>query len=277
MILDELKTATDIIPDEHDGSYELVRETVKSLATVPIDQIDVNDLDMLYSMAIGTWKIGVDKKLKRIKESNLRDIEKTKLSAVLEKVKNKSIQHYYKDNVEIKDNEWFIGMFGTGFQTFQSKADKNSAQRFINLCIDLLNMEDAIAMFVKVDEVFSQGIKGMQSAAASVVLHCLKPTIFPIINSGIDNTIIKEFREIGVPLIKPKELKTYIKNSKLLMKFRDDNCSYKNYRVMDLMMFNDTEDLSISNAKFIKWFAPLISALNPNPAQLRDIYSKFAH
>ena len=94
MKLDELKTAADIVPDEHDGSYELVRETVKSLSTVPLDQIDVKDFDLLYSMAIGTWKIGVDKKLQRIKEIHLSDVEKKKLSVVLDKVKNKSMQHF---------------------------------------------------------------------------------------------------------------------------------------------------------------------------------------
>ncbi len=62
-LLQDIMTMEDVIPDEHDGSYELVRETVKSLSNINLDRIDIPDLDMLYFMAVGTWKGGVDYKL----------------------------------------------------------------------------------------------------------------------------------------------------------------------------------------------------------------------
>ena len=34
-MIEELKTIPDVDPDKHDGSYELVRETVESLSTIP--------------------------------------------------------------------------------------------------------------------------------------------------------------------------------------------------------------------------------------------------
>ena len=65
-LLDKLKNAVDIVPDKHDGSYELVRETVEAYASMDsLHDIDYNDLELLYYMAIGTWQINIDKKKKR--------------------------------------------------------------------------------------------------------------------------------------------------------------------------------------------------------------------
>lgn len=231
-MIEELKTVDDIEPDKHDGSYELVRETVKSLSTIPTEQLDICDLDLLYLMAIGTWKSGVDAKRQKIKDSHLDTTEKDRLSAVLDKVKENAIKHNY-ENIEQEKSGWSIGMFGTGFHTFVSKADKDSAQRFISLCIELINMDDDEAMFVKVEEAISKGIKGMQSAATSVMLHCLKPYTFPVINSAVNDTV-PLFQLAGVSLVKPRELINYIQNSRQLKKFRDEKCVFRNYRAMDL-------------------------------------------
>lgn len=233
-MIEELKTIADINPDKHDGSYELVRGTVESLSTVHREQLDTNDLDLLYFMVVGTWRCGVEVKRQKIKDSHLNTVEKDKLSAILEKVKEKAIQHSYENNAEEgKKLGWSIGMFGTGFHTFASKADKESAQRFISLCVDLKDMDDDEAMFAKVEEAIKKGIKGMQSAATSVMLHCLKPYTFPIINSAVNDTV-PLFQIEGVTLVKPKELNSYIQNSRQLKKFRDEKCIFKNYRAMDM-------------------------------------------
>ena len=233
-MIEELKTIADINPDKHDGSYELVRGTVESLSTVHREQLDTNDLDLLYFMVVGTWRCGVEVKRQKIKDSHLNTVEKDKLSAILEKVKENAIQHSYENNAEEgKKLGWSIGMFGTGFHTFASKADKESAQRFISLCVDLKDMDDDEAMFAKVEEAIKKGIKGMQSAATSVMLHCLKPYTFPIINSAVNDTV-PLFQIEGVTLFKPKELNFYIQNSRQLKKFRDEKCVFKNYRAMDM-------------------------------------------
>lgn len=234
--IEELKSAPDIDPDKYDGSYELVRETVEALSTVPHEQLDINDLDLLYLMAVGTWRCGVDTKLQRIKDSHLNTIEKQRLSSVLENVKGKAVQHSYENFAEEgRKTGWSIGMFGTGFQTFASKADTETAQRFISLCVELKDMDDDEAMFVKAENAVKKGIKGMQSAAASIMLHCLKPCTFPIINSSV-NDILPLFQLEGVSLVKPNELWYYIQNSRELKKFRDEKCVFKNYRAMDLKL-----------------------------------------
>ncbi len=235
-LIQELKTAPDIDPDKHDGSYELVRETVGSLSTIPYEQLDINDLDLLYLMAVGTWRSGIDAKIQRIKGSHLSEYEKNRLLGVLEKVREKAVRHEYENFAEEGSKTgWSIGMFGTGFQTFVSKADKESAQRFISLCVELKDMDNDDAMFDKVEDVIKKGIKGMQSAAASIMLHCLKPCTFPIMNSSV-NDIVPPFQMEGVYLVKPLELEHYMQNARQLKKFRDEKCVFRNYRAMDLKL-----------------------------------------
>lgn len=234
-LIQELKTANDVDPDKYDGSYELMRETVESLSSVPKEQLDICDLDLLYLMVIGTWRSGVDAKYQKIMESNLSTVEKSRLSKVLDNVKKRAVEHGYEHTEEGTNAGWTIGMFGTGFHTFASKADKESAQRFLSLCVELGNMDDDNAMFDMVQEAIVKGIKGMQSAAASVMLHCLKPRTFPIVNSAVNDTVTL-FQLEGVHLFKPKELGYYIQNSRQIKKFRDEKCIFKNYRAMDVKL-----------------------------------------
>ncbi len=44
-ILRELSKKEELIPDDHDGSYELVRETVKALKTVDETDLGIADLN----------------------------------------------------------------------------------------------------------------------------------------------------------------------------------------------------------------------------------------
>jgi len=184
-------------------------------------------------MTIGTWKNGVNVKRQKIEGSHLSTVEKNRLIAVLEGVKEKAMQRVYENIEKGKSTDWSFGMFGTGFQTFVKKADIGSAQRFIVLCVKLKDATDDETMFTLVQAAVDSGIKGMQSAAASVMLHCLKPNTFPIMNSAVNDTSVL-FQLEGVSLIKPEALEYYIQNSKQIKKFRDEKCLFKNYRTMDL-------------------------------------------
>ena len=61
-ILEDLRQKNEMIPDEHDGSYELMREIVASYAKLE-DYSDCSfvDLNAVYAMAIGTWRMNVEK------------------------------------------------------------------------------------------------------------------------------------------------------------------------------------------------------------------------
>ena len=60
-MIEELKTIPDVV-DKHDGSYELVRETVESLS-YSTGALNINDLDLLYFMVVALGS-GVDVKRK---------------------------------------------------------------------------------------------------------------------------------------------------------------------------------------------------------------------
>lgn len=236
-ILQDIMTMDDVIPDEHDGSYELVRETVESLSKTDLNRIDIADLDMLYFMAVGTWKGGVEFRLKKIEESNLSIEEKIRLKSIFNNVVEKAKDHKYENSDK---NTWSIGMFGTGFYTFQGKSDKQNAQKFISLCIRIKDLDDDYQIFNIAEERLKYGIKGMQVASASIVLHCLKPNVFPIINNAMIKTAVL-LESQGVILNKPNQLTTYIENSRKIRKFRDEKCKFNNYRTLDMKFWEVRE------------------------------------
>ena len=58
----------DLIPDEHDGSYALMRKAVWAYAdlsnTAGWDEINYKDLNLFLHLVIGTWKQSIDIKKK---------------------------------------------------------------------------------------------------------------------------------------------------------------------------------------------------------------------
>lgn len=228
-LLEDIMTMPDINPDKHDGSYELVRETVKSLSKIPLDIIDVSDLDMLYFMAVGTWKGGAKYRLVKIQQSNLDLEEKERLTTVFNRIIEKAKNHVYENIV----GRWSVGMFGTGFYTFNKNSDSENAKKFISLCIKISEMDDEDKILDITEGVLKNGIKGMQAASASIILHCLKPNVFPIINNSmIEVAVLLE--GAGVILNNPSQLTNYIENARKIKKFRDEKCKFKNYRVLDM-------------------------------------------
>ena len=53
-IIEKLKDATEIKPNQYDGSYELVQETAKALSKADFDKLNYKNLDMLYLMTVGS-------------------------------------------------------------------------------------------------------------------------------------------------------------------------------------------------------------------------------
>lgn len=235
-LLENIMTLPNINPDKHDGSYELVRETVKSLSNTPLDIIDVSDLDMLYFMAVGTWKGGAKYRLLKIQQSNLALEEKERLTIVFNRIIEKAKNHEYENIV----GQWSVGMFGTGFYTFNKNSDDENAKKFISLCIRISEMDDEDKIFDIAEGVLLNGIKGMQAASASIVLHCLKPNVFPIINNAIIEAAVL-LEGAGVILNNPSQLINYIENARKIKKFRDEKCKFKNYRALDMKFWEIAE------------------------------------
>lgn len=229
-IVQKLQDIQELDADMHDGSYEIVRETINSYASMEdLSKVDYKDLNLVYLMSVGTWKQKIPAKKNTILDSNLPQAEKDRLIEVLDKVWIKAQKYEYQNEEEGRPS---IGMFGTGFFTFRGKTDEDSPKKFIQMCIDIRNMEDEEEIFERCSKVLNGQFRGMKAASASMVLHCLKPNVFPIFNSnmGADNIFVY----LGAEMKWKTEISSYISNVKIVKKLRDENFAVKNYRIFDM-------------------------------------------
>lgn len=257
-ILGSIVSAEDMDPDSHDGSYELLRETIKSYSKINSDYIDLEDLDVIYSIVVGTWKIGISNKKERLDKSNLNIEEKERLKNLIDEIMIKSKDNEYSNN-EYNDSEDEIGMFGTGFMTFKGKSTPDDAKKFINLLIRISELKEEDKIIKLAEENLKDNIGGIQAGVASMILHCLEPKIFPILTSAVLE-YIGILEDVGVVLNKGSKLTHYIKNSKKIKDFRDKYCKFKNYRVLDLQLrkadksyWYPTKDEYDPNINLSKW------------------------
>ena len=73
----KLQHTEEMDPDKHNGSYELMRETILVYKNMgDISACDYKDLNLVYLTSVGTWKQGIDAKKKTVNESHLPDEEK---------------------------------------------------------------------------------------------------------------------------------------------------------------------------------------------------------
>ena len=227
----KLKNTPELLPDEHDGSYELVRTIVSDYRDVDEAVLDYHDLNAIYLMCIGTWRHSYRKKHEAVHAAHLSEAQKQELDRLIDVLKSRVEAGAYKEQVKAVAGEDHMGMFGTGFFSFQGKTDIQSARAFIRMCVDLLDMTDDEEMFQRAASVLTKSFRGMQAAAASVVLHCLKPFTFPVINSNVGSEDI--FAALGIQLKSRGKLETY-DNCRKIKALRDANFSFKNYRIIDM-------------------------------------------
>ena len=241
-VVQYLKRQKEMHPDRHDGCYELMRETILSYGRhTDFSILDYKDLNLIYLTTVGTFRQGIDLKRKMVEESNLLPEDKKNLVQLWNKVWAKAGQKAYSNFEPTAKEGYSIGLFGTGFFTFKGYVTKNQVQDFIQMCVDILPMTDDQRMFNRAEKTLSNPIGGMQAAAASMILHVLKPFSFPVLNANTGNKNI--FEVLGVKLVKPGKLETYIDNCRKIKAFRDKNFTCKNYRIYDIaaQIFNRPE------------------------------------
>ena len=232
-IMNALEGKEEMDPDLHDGSYQMMRAVIEAYADLPdLSTVDYHDLNLVYLTTVGTWKHGIDAKKKTIDESHLKPDDKEYLKELWDEVWQKAVDgefiSAYMDDYDTQR----IGMFGTGFFSFQNKTTAEDVRKFIGMCIDILPMEEDKDMFRRAESVFTGPFKGMQAASASMVLHCLKPFTFPILNTNMGFRNI--FELLGVQLTRTYYLDAYINNCRKIRDFRNRNFSWRNYRIFDL-------------------------------------------
>ena len=262
-IMNDLKEKTEMDPDQHDGSYELMRKTIEAYSKLKdFFLIDYKDLNLVYLTTVGTWKQGVEGKKKNVEESHLLQEDKEYLSMLWDEIWEKANRGEYSNNELDASGKSSIGLFGTGFNSFQGKTTSESAQAFIRMCCDILPMTDDNKMFDRAESVLTASFKGMRAASASMVLHCLKPYTFPVLNSNMGRSNV--FEILGVQLNKRGNIETYIENCRKIKAFRDANFSYKNYRIFDIAAWKAAEYMKKHEyGKFGNW-----EVLNESVARL---------
>ena len=262
-IITLLNQEPEMDPDVHDGSYELMREIVRSYSTIiNTSKINFLDLNAVYAMALGTWVLNAGKKKEYIKKGHLPEEEQERLIKVIDDVWDNACREKYTNRNSKSPS---IGMFGSGFYSFEGKADDRSCKRFIKLMTDIIDLSDDNQIFDLCEMTFDSDFKGMQAAAASVMLHCLKPFTFPILNSNYgDGTV---YEPLGIVLNKPRKLSTYIDNCKRIKEFRDSNLTIRNYRILD--QFPRKHSLS----ELSEWF-PALDEYDPGitTEQYHDLF-----
>ena len=239
-IMSALRKKSEMDPDQHDGCYELMRETIAAYSKLKdFSAIDYKDLNLVYLTTVGTWKQGVESKKKTVEDSHLLSDDKEYLSMLWDETWVKASNGEYSNNELDASGNGSIGLFGTGFFSFQRTTTNASARAFIWMCCDILPMTDDNAMFNRAAEVLTSRFQGMRAASASMVLHCLKPYSFPVLNSNMGRANI--FEVLGVQLNKRDNIETYIENCRKIKAFRDANFSYKNYRIFDIAAWKVAE------------------------------------
>ena len=231
--MQDLKLKQEMDPDLHDGSYRMMRDTVKAYSYLrDYSELDYRDLNLIYLTSVGTWKHGIEAKKKNIDESHLSLTDKVYLKNLWDEIWKRAGEGQFSNSFASPNSRQSIGMFGTGFYTFQNKTTSNDVREFVSMCVDILPMEDEEKMFARAERVFAGSLNGMQAASASMVLHCLKPFAFPILNSNMGHRNV--FEVLGVRLSKTYYLDAYIDNCRKIRAFREQNFSFRNYRIFDM-------------------------------------------
>lgn len=238
-VVQYLQNVSEMNPDSHDGSYELARETVLAYKKKgDLSDVDYLDLNLLYHMVIGTWKLKVELKKKSVDKSHLSNEEKEHLKSVLDNVWKNANDGLYENIV----GDVSIGMFGTGFYSFNSKDDGEAAREFIGLCVDILDLNDDSEIYEVAEQHLNKELLGLKAASASAMLHCIKPFTFPILNTNSGSENIYEY--FGVKLEKKSNLTTFVNNCKSIKAFRDSYFKAKNYRIYDRAAWRINNDSS---------------------------------
>ena len=221
-----LKTKKDIIPEEHDGVYILIPKVVKELSKIDLNSLDLDytDLDAIYFLCIGTWQSTFDNKRERINKSHLPKGNIIKFIDEIEKETNNG-------NFNNKNT---LGMFGTPKMSFKNYSpDKSEIIKFLKLIIEIEKANDNLAYIIDIIQNSKFKMAGLKKGMLSQFLHCIKPNIFPIVNSrGRD---IYDSLEVKIDKNK-KEISDYISDIKNINEFiKQNKFKFKNYRVIDLL------------------------------------------
>lgn len=123
-------------------------------------------------------------------------------------------------------------MFDVEFDTFINVVSDDTASDFIKMCIDITYLDEESEILNRASETLCNKLIGIDCFSISKFLHCIKPYIFPIVDRNEqEGETIYDF--LGIYLDNLYDSTKYIENTKNLLKFRNENFSFKNFKLMN--------------------------------------------
>lgn len=256
-IINKLKGAEELLPDEYDGSYQLMREVFIGYSHLRNKNVlDYNDLDMVFMFSLKTTKSGVDVLKEKIQKCHLLHNDKKTLNKTLDNVWDAACKRKYSYSMD--NEELSFGIFDTAFTSFKKEriaSRSDLIQGFFKMCIEIaaIKNETDDEIYDIAEKILNVKYKdsGMSAAFASQILHCIKPFTFPLLNSHDSIITIFELVDIGLEYI--DDISCYVSNCRKIKAYRDENFRVKNYRLFDLAAsdLTDPED-TVSEEVYIE-------------------------
>ena len=227
-----LKVSPEINPDQHDGSYELVREAVASYSRLEdFSLLTFADIDLIYRFSVITKN--KETYYNAIDKTTLSDTEKNRLKGIVDSVWSKAESSFYSNH---EDETTSVGMFEDSLHTFnepQKDYDADIPFKLMSAFKYIAN-HNAQENYTYIKNNLSSNINGVSYDSFSTIAHCLKPNDFLISNSkqGFGNV----FKDLGISIIDTGILSDYAKNCENITEYvRNNNFLFKNFRVFDLI------------------------------------------
>lgn len=223
-------------PNTENKCYEYVRHIISSYKDNVYNKQQWNkeaDLNFLFKTTQLTMKKNI--RIEHIDKSNLEPTQKSELKD-------------YFDKICKEDNEsQEMGLFVNSIKTLRC-CDNKFSQNFILGCIDIINESDKKKTFNRIEEILKTHINPRTNNSykyagyISQILHCIKPTLFPIVNAneGAGNIFMLLDSDISNITSSEEYIKNCIKindlRNELNQKLNNDGYSkYTNYRIFDLL------------------------------------------
>lgn len=233
-IIAKLKQEKELLPDDYDGNYKLVREVIGAYGNIKkVSVIDYNDLDFLYAMSLDTWKEGIEAKRERLKKCHLLHNDKMIFGKTLDKVWKVTCKKI-SENIDIEIEFSYAATAFTTFKGSRIASNPSSILEFIKMCLDINALNKDEAIYDRAAETLNEDFRtsGMNVGTASRILHCLLPFTFPIIDDTRFNEPI--YVPLGIELEDWDDIACYVANCRKIKSFRDNNFRFRNFRVFDL-------------------------------------------
>lgn len=233
-LIKKLKSADEIDPYRHDGSYETVQLAGRLYYENWPTAVNHSDLDLFYYLVTIRTKWTKDKK---INACSLPETAKEKLLAC-----NERVHDLFEKNAGRKKLGMFYGPIGTFAR--DNSVPLEEVEPIVKMFAWLAGNPDASSeeKINLVEKTFDHHIRGFKNGTASIILHCIDPFTFPVINSNQGRDTV--FSVLGVEGLPSKpaqlnDLTRYADYCRSIQGFRDNgDYSFKNYRVIDIIGFD---------------------------------------